>query len=85
MSDDSEEDHEDTAKRLDEDFAGANKVRGTSKERMKTGITGAMGAQGFRTQELPGTAWIKEVSASMQERGYDVRHPDRTLSNDVTM
>jgi hypothetical protein len=38
MSHDNEEDHEDTAKRLDEDFAGANKVRGTSKECMKTGI-----------------------------------------------
>ena len=60
MSDDSEEDHEDTAKRLDEDFAGANKVRGTSKERMKTGITGAMGAEGFRTQGLAGTLWSGE-------------------------
>ncbi len=42
MSDDTEEDHEDTAKCLDEDFPGVNKVRGTSKERMKTSITGEM-------------------------------------------
>jgi hypothetical protein len=36
MSDEGEEDHQDTSKRLDEEFAGSTEVRGTTRERIKT-------------------------------------------------
>ena len=66
MSDD-DEDHGRTAKRLEDDFSGAD---GTPRKRMKMGMTGAMSTEGFRTGGLAGTVWSKEVSVSMQARGY---------------
>jgi hypothetical protein len=70
MSDEGEEDHVDTSKRLDEEFAGSTEVRGTTRERIKTGITGAAAALGFKTSGLVGTAWSQAVSATLQASGY---------------
>ena len=64
MSDEGEEDHQDTSKRLDEEFAGSRKVRGTTRERIKTGITGAAAAQGFKTRGLELVATVCKVSAA---------------------
>ena len=66
MSDD-DEDHGRTAKRLEDDFSGAD---GTPRKRMKMGLTGVMSTEGFRTGGLAVTVWSKEVSVSMQARGY---------------
>ncbi len=70
MSDEGEEDHQDTSKRLDEEFAGSTEVRGTTRECIKTGITGAAAALGFKTRGLAVTTWNQTVSATLQESGY---------------
>ena len=62
MSDD-EEDHGRTTKRLEADFSVSH---GTSRQRMKIGMTRGMSAEGFRTGGLAVTVWNKEVSASME-------------------
>ena len=64
MSDHGDEDREDTGKRLDEEFPGSTEVRGTTRERIKTGITGAAAAQGFKTRGLELVATVCEVSAA---------------------
>ncbi len=66
MSDHGDEDREDTANRLDEEFPGSTEVRGTTRERIKTGITGAAAAQGFKTRGLTGTGWSQAVSVTLQ-------------------
>ena len=70
MSDHGDEDREDTGKRLDEEFPGSTEVRGTTRERIKTGITGAAVAQGFKTRGLTGTPWSQSVSVTLQESVY---------------
>ena len=66
MSDD-DEDHGRTAKRLEDDFSGAD---GTPRKRMKMGMTGAMSTEGFRTGGLADTVWSMEVSVSIQTSDY---------------
>ena len=66
MSDD-EEDHGRTTKCLEAEFSGSDD---TSRKRMKIGMTGTMSPEGFRTGGLGDTVWSKEVSVSIQARGY---------------
>jgi hypothetical protein len=70
MSDEREEDRGHTARCLDVDFSGEYGVRVTSRELMKNGMTGTMSSEGFTTGGLGGTPWRKEVSASLETRGY---------------